>query len=186
MKKMLGEKKVYDLLEGIDKDLAEEARGCGCSMCGGRLHRADYGRKPRGGPCWEKRYSFCCAEEGCRKRMTPRSVRFLGRRVYAGIVVVLVSAMLHGVSEARVQRLREALGIDKRTLERWRAWWVETFVSGDFWRAQRGRFMPSIDEGRLPLTLVEAFDTGGWEGLVKLMRFLSPITTSSWKQTGAM
>jgi len=101
-------------------------------------------------------------------------------------VVVLVSAMLHGVSEARVQRLREALGIDKRTLERWRAWWVETFVSGDFWRAQRSRFMPSIDEGLLPFTLVEAFDTGGWEGLVKLMRFLSPITTSSWKQTGAM
>ena len=60
------------------------------------------------------------AEEGCRRRHTPPSVRFLGRRVYVGLVVVLVSAMRHGLTAPRVQRLREQLGIDRQTLERWR------------------------------------------------------------------
>jgi hypothetical protein len=36
------------------------------------------------------RLSFCCAE--CRKRTTSMSVRFLGRRVYLALAVVLVSA----------------------------------------------------------------------------------------------
>ena len=58
----------------------------------------------------------------CRRRHTPPSGRFLGRRVYAGVVVVLVSAMIHGLKPQRVCGLREALGIDARTLERWRQW----------------------------------------------------------------
>lgn len=72
--------------------------------CGGALHRANYPRKVRGlppgasagdgagGPGPELRLSFCCAREGCRKRHTPASLRFLGRRVYAGVVLVLVMA----------------------------------------------------------------------------------------------
>ena len=67
-------------------------------------------------------------------------MRFLGRRVYAGFIVVLVSAMLHGLSDKRVQRLREVLPIDRRTLQRWRQWWLETFVRTRFWRAQRAPF----------------------------------------------
>ena len=106
------------------RDLTEEARLKGCLLCGGKLHRSDYDRKPRGGPQWEVRFSFCCAQEGCRRRHTPPSVRFMGRRVYAGLVVVLVSAMIHGLKPERVQCLREALGIDRRTLERWRQWWL--------------------------------------------------------------
>jgi hypothetical protein len=113
-------------------------------------------------------------------------VRFLGRRVYVGIVVVLVSAMVHGVSDGRTRRLRETLGIDKRTLGRWRAWWGERFVAGDFWRALRARFLPLLEEGRMPLCLVEAFEATACEGLVKLMRFLSPITTDSCKEIEAM
>ena len=51
--------------------------------------------------------------------MNPRR----GRRVYAGLVVVLVSAMIHGLKLQRMQRLREVLEIDRRTLERWRQRW---------------------------------------------------------------
>jgi hypothetical protein len=72
-----------------------------------KLHRSDYDRKPRGGPQWEVRFSFCCAQEGSRRRHIPPSVRFMGRRVYAGLVVVLVSAMIHGLKPERVQCLRE-------------------------------------------------------------------------------
>ncbi|HRZ54915.1 MAG TPA: hypothetical protein P5525_05600 [Candidatus Paceibacterota bacterium] len=46
-----------------------------------------------GGPRWQVRFSLCCGKEGCRRRNTPPSVRFLGRWVYAGLVVILVAAM---------------------------------------------------------------------------------------------
>jgi hypothetical protein len=38
----------WAFLFGIDEDLAKSTRRKGCP-CGGRLHRADYPRKPRGG-----------------------------------------------------------------------------------------------------------------------------------------
>ncbi len=81
----------------------------GCS-CGGRLHSANYPRAPRGGPDhlpeeYRSRFSFCCDRDGCRKRMTPPSVRFLGRKVYLGAVVILVSAMRQGPTPRRVREL---------------------------------------------------------------------------------
>jgi hypothetical protein len=66
----------------------------------GKLHSAKYKRKPRSGSkkCEELyRHSFCCDQDGCRKRHTPPSIRFLGRRIYYGVVVVLVSAARQGL-----------------------------------------------------------------------------------------
>ena len=104
----LADQEVYQLLEKVDGDLVEEARRHGCIHCRGKLFRSDYERKPRGGPQWDMRFSLCCGREGCRRRNTPPSVRFMGRRVYAGLVVVLVAAMTHGLKPERVQRLRDA------------------------------------------------------------------------------
>ena len=47
--KLLYSKTVYATLTQFDADLAAEVHARGCP-CGGRLHRADYPRKPRGGP----------------------------------------------------------------------------------------------------------------------------------------
>jgi hypothetical protein len=113
-------------------------------------------------------------------------VRFLGRKVYVGVVVVLVSAMMQGLSEGRMKRLRLALKIDRRTLGHWREWWMRTFVRGVFWRAERGRFLPRVVKERMPLGLVEAFGAWRREGLVNLMKFLSPVTTSSCRGELAM
>jgi hypothetical protein len=99
----LAHQEIFQLLEKVDSDLTQETRLKGCLLCGGKLHRSDYDRKPRGGPQWDLRFSLCCAKEGCRRRHTPPSVRFMGRRVYAGLVVVLVSAMIHGLKPARVE-----------------------------------------------------------------------------------
>lgn len=119
MEKLLKDGRLFKLLEKADWDMAEEAAAEGCGHCGEeKLHRGDYPRKPRGGPRWDRRYSFCCSKGSCRKRKTPPSVRFLGRKVYVSVVVVLVSAMMHGLKPKRVELLREALDIDKRTLER--------------------------------------------------------------------
>jgi len=179
MEKLLHDRRLYAFLEQVDKDFASKVQGGRCEHCGAVLHRGDYDRKPRGGPSWDKRYSFCCSRDGCRKRTTPPSVRFLGRKVFVGIVVVLVSAMMHGASDARLQRLREVLPVDRRTLKRWRQWWTEIFVRCAFWKAERGRFGRRMAEERMPLELVEAFGAREIEGLLKLMRFLSPITTAT-------
>ena len=58
----------WQFLFSIDQDLAESARKEAC-RCGGRLHRANYPRKPRGGPRdlpdeYGYRLSFCCDREG--------------------------------------------------------------------------------------------------------------------------
>jgi hypothetical protein len=84
----------WSFLLSVDKDLADSSRQQGCS-CGGR-HCANYPRAPRAGPDhlpeeYRSRFSFCCDRDGCRRRMTPPSVRFLGRKVYLGAVVILIS-----------------------------------------------------------------------------------------------
>lgn len=174
---------LHQYLGKIDTELAEIVRQGGCLHClVGVLHSAKYKRKPRGGQkeCLEeRRHSFCCDQEGCRKRHTPPSVRFLGRRVYWGVIVVLVSAAHHGITPERMRILREALGIDRRTLERWRQWWLESFVQSPFWKVARARFMPRLCEKSLPLCLAQAFQTGRPGQLLQLLKFLSPITTGS-------
>ena len=83
----LGDAKFWRFLQRIDEDTAAAAQSQGCVHCGGVLHRADYPRKPRGvarvllGEGYERRLSYCCAREACRRRTTPESVRFLARRV---------------------------------------------------------------------------------------------------------
>lgn len=186
MEKLLKDRLLFKLLEKMDLGMAEAAKAEGCDDCGGKLHCGDYPRKPCGGPGWEERYSFCCAERGCRKRKTPPSARFLGRKVYAGFVVVLVSAMMHGLKPKRVEALREALGIDKRTLARWRAWWLENFADSPFWKSARALFTPRLNEKVLPLSIVEAFKAQARDGMARLLTFISPVTVPTRKGAAAM
>lgn len=167
-------------LFSVDQDLAQTTREKACS-CGGRLHRADYPRKPRGSDDlpedYTYRFSFCCARDGCRKRVTPPSVRFLGRKVYLFAVVVLLSAMRQGPSPRRVRELSQLCGADRRTIARWQVFWRELVPQTPFWKSARGR-LPPMTATILPRSLVDAFlggdDPGrGWE---QLLHFLSPIT----------
>jgi hypothetical protein len=184
MDKLLNDTRFFKLLMMVDADLAKTASLSGCFFCGGKLHCGDYPRLPRGGPVRDKRFSFCCSK--CRKRKTPPSVVFLGRKVYLGVVVVLVGAMMHGLHAKRVERLRQVLGIDERTLGRWRAWWMETFVASPFWKGAHARFSPVLDDVRMPLSLVEAFQGEVAENMVRLLTFLAPITVGAFPGGGAM
>ena len=178
--KLVCDPKLYLLLGRYDEDRAGEVKAGGCRICGGVLHSAVFRRKPRGpldlGEDATRRSSFCCAEDGCRTRHTPPSLRFLGRKVYLGAVVVLVSAMRHGATPARMRKLREHLGVSRRTVERWRRWWRETFAESPFWRAAAAAFMPPAAPGRLPASLLERFAGDDEARLVALLRFLGPIT----------
>jgi hypothetical protein len=85
--------------------------------------------------------------------------------------------MQYGVTPGRVRQMQEKLGIDRRTLERWRQWWLGTFAVGSFWRAGKARFVPLVCERTLPGSLCERFEAEGPEGLTRLLAFLAPITT---------
>ena len=135
-------------------------------------------RKARGGApeldeVHHRRLSFCCA--ACRKRVTPPSVRFLGRRVFYGAVVVL--SCVEPLTGERVSALCELLGVDRRTLRRWRRWWRRELVRLAWWRVAKARFSPALDHDQLPGSLLERFAGGLEDRLVALLKFLSPLTT---------
>ena len=174
---LLQDPKFPALLLRIDHELAEQTRSEGCG-CGGALHRADYPRKPRGcprevRPDYSLRLSFCCAR--CRKRSTSKSVRFLGRRVYLALAVVLVSARRAGPTPAAAQ-LGTQLGVARRTLQRWRDWWQQQFPLTPLWRAACARFMPPVAAQDLPGELLERFAGPSHEAVTRLLVWLSPVT----------
>jgi hypothetical protein len=180
---LLSDSSVYQFLVKLDTDLAAQCRITGC-RCGGKLHSAKYPRKARGLPReMEKdfnwRHSFCCELEGCRRRSTPPSFRFLGRKVFVAVVVVLVATLRHGATPVRMATLCAAVGVHRRTVERWRRWWQEGLTRSSFWRAARGRFPKAIDESSLPLSLLEAFGAAEPKARVlDLLRFLLPLSGS--------
>jgi hypothetical protein len=185
MHRIVGTVEFYRLLLAVDRDLAEASRQGGC-LCGGPLHQANYPRSPRGGPPglpegYEKRLSFCCGREGCRKRSTPPSVRLFGRRWYLAPITVLISALEHGATPRRLRAVEQWLDrpIGRRTLDRWRCWWREAFPASAYWRALRGHFSTPVAESRLPLSLIERFEApSAQERLVSALRFLGPWTTA--------
>ena len=178
---LLRDASFWDFLFGVDKDLAAQARQQGCS-CGGRLHCANYPRKPRGGceplpQSYDYRLSFCCEREGCRKRTTPPSVRFLGRKVFLGAVVVLVAAMRQGPSPRRVRELSQLFGADRHTIDRWRIFWQDHLPQTPFWKVNRGHLVRMVIAD-LPRALLDAFvqQADSQEQWKRLLKFLSPIT----------
>lgn len=178
---LLADATLFEALVEIDHEFAVTAQARGCLLCGGRLDHADYPRKPRGGPAtlgaaYDTRTSFCCDE--CRKRDTPVSVRFLGRKVYLGVVVLLACVLRQGPTPWRVARLRESLGVSADTLRRWHHWWRDAFVHTPFWKTARARVAPVIEADGLPRNLVERFSGSDVTQVVATLRFLSPLTTT--------
>jgi len=180
---LLADARFYQLLLAIDADIAADCRAAGCHQCGGVLHSARFPRKPRGAPAgldkaYNNRFSFCCSGSECRKRATPPSLRFLGRKVYLAAVVTLVSAMQHGAKAARRQ-LSDLLGVSRRTVARWRDWWLSVFTAGPFWKMASAAFMPPADPACLPLSLLDRFIGSAEERLLGFLRLLMPLTGGS-------
>jgi hypothetical protein len=180
---LLSDARLYALLLKFDEDLAAEARRARCRVCGGRLDAGPYPRKPRVPKTvtlpdeYDQRFSYSCAVRTCRTRHTPASTRFLGRRVYLGVIVVLATAMQQGPAPWRLRRLREELGVSRQTLERWRTWWREAFTQSPFWKAARAAFSPPADAASAPRSLLVRFAGDTLDQLAGLLRFLAPLST---------
>ena len=131
--KLLSDSRFFHFLLLIDQDAAAKCQGEDCPRCGSRLDVSHYVRKPRGYEVeglpkfFEIRFSFCCRRDGCRRRRTPSSLRFLDRRVYLGAVVVVVSAMLHGATPSRAAKIRRLIGAEWHTVTVWLGFWQKLF-----------------------------------------------------------
>lgn len=177
----------------LDEQIAGAVAAGGCPRCGGPLHRADYPRKPRGAlvaaaaEAFTRRHSLCCGRAGCRARALPPSVRFLGRRVYVGAVVLFASMAAQAVGALRVAQ--SVTGVPRRTLRRWTSWWTDLLPATATWAELRARFVPPPPvERELPASLVErvAAALAGVEGEATLAAvawragcLLAPVTTLS-------
>jgi hypothetical protein len=184
---LLADARFHQQLLAFDRELAAQCRAAGCPECGGALHTANYPRKPRGRPValdaeHDRRFSFCCAVDGCRNRATPASLRFLGRKVYLAVIVTLIAAMRDGLTEPRAGKLAETIGVDRRTVARWRHWWLARFTATPFWRARSASFMPPVDAAGLPAALLQRFAGEGGQPLIAFLSFLGPITAGASMQ----
>lgn len=185
-REFLQEARFFRGLLELDREIAAEVRAQGCD-CGGVLHTANFPRRPRGiffalEAELLVRFSFCCNRDGCRRRVTPPSVRFLGRRVYAAAAFLLASVLLsERLSEAVVGKVEHEIGISFRTLKRWRQWWRGRFTGSSFWQAARARFSPPVaEDAGIAAAILNRFHAAHFaERLRFFLRFLSPLSTAS-------
>jgi hypothetical protein len=172
----------FEGLVAIDEAIVERAAREGCRECSGPLYRGDHPRKPRGGllglaaESFNRRFSLCCGREGCRLRAMPPSVRFLGRRVYVGAIVVLASAV--ALAAATVSLGVRTTGIPARTTRRWLRWWRGPFTTTGPFVDLSVRLVPAPARGRIPTSLLERLGVGP-AAIAKLLVWLAPLTTAS-------
>lgn len=188
-KSVLSSQRFLLAIAAIDAEFAERVQASGCPICGARLDRADYPRRPRGFPAGVdlsllcSRTSFCCANRDCRKRVTPQSLRFFDRRVYPSLFVTLAAIPVKGATPRRVREVARSIDVDRRTLERWRTWWTESVPKSRVWLALRGYFAEPIEPACLPQSLLERFTSAHIEGrLQRLFEVLRDLSHSALMQ----
>lgn len=162
----------FAALGEMDREYAFECRERPCEHCNeGPLHQAHFMRKGFGyglpGDSLEEatvRYSFCCGRDGCRKRMTPESLRFRPKEPYLAITFILVSAFHYGLTDKRFEQAAKVTPVSRSTLDRWLKWWREKFPSSVAWRRLRGmRLVPSDALDHAPAFFLTAFNEPGRE-----------------------
>lgn len=172
----------FALLEQEDERIARCVADEGCPHCEGPLYRGDYDRKPRGGLLAEGaetsivRFSLCCGREGCRRRATPPSLRFLGRRVYVGAVVIMACVLARVHKAAAV--LRRMTGVPERTVRRWLSWWQGAFVSTEVFIAVRARLI-GVAVDALPTSILDGLAGTAEQRVQTMLVLLAPLTTGT-------
>jgi hypothetical protein len=173
----------FEGLLAIDESIVERAAREPCRECGGPLHRGDHPRKPRGGllavagEAFSRRFNLCCGRDGCRLRAMPPSVRFLGRRVYLGAVVIVAAAV--ALAAATTAAATRSTGVPARTTRRWLRWWRGPFTTSAAFLELSARLVPAAERPRIPLSLLERLADEWPPAVTKLLAWLAPITTTS-------
>lgn len=173
---------LFRVLHQIDKDLALACRQAGCPFCHSPLHNAPYTRKPRGGPDgipeeYCVRLSLCCSKEECRRRVLPPSCLFLGRKVYWGAVILIVTTLRQqNPKDHSINMLARKFNMSRKTVVRWIRYFHEVFPQSQRWQRLRGCVSAQVSNHDLPRGLVEYFlrtRTSSSGGLINCLQFLA-------------
>jgi len=170
----------HNSLIDFDRLIAEQARKDQCLSCGGNLHQSHYVRKPRGVPKgvhsdYGIRFSYCCGEDGCRKRFTPPSMRFLSRKVYSSVVIILVFLLHEKTDESKIEELNQFLKttLSVKTIRRWRYFWMNVVPQSHTWK--RAAFTHVMAQ-TLPASLLSQFQHASKTPLVMVLKWMLPLT----------
>jgi hypothetical protein len=160
LSELIKKKNLFSHLYEIDKNTAKQYRQLPCPHCGGPLYFSNYLRKPRGEPEGVPeeffiQFSLCCGTEGCRKRLQPPSCRFLGRRVYWFAVILCVLTDWQNTNKkVTVSDWSIRTGICRNTINRWLAFFEDTFPASRTWRRLRGQISAGVSNSHLPSSFI--------------------------------
>ena len=172
--------RAWTLLTRIDAAEADRCRLDGCPHCGGCLDSAPYPRKPHGLAASLRagvlRFSFCCRD--CRRRQTPPSARFFGRRfrVAPAFLAASVAVLAGGTPLEAASRMS---GVPVTTLRRWRRWWREMFPKTRARRLKRGELAPPPGEAPLVFLVRSIRGRSRRSRLLRSLVWLRPWTGGS-------
>ncbi len=171
----------YNSLLALDRLIAEQVQQSRCQLCHGTLHQSHYLRKPRGVPDgvhsdYPIRFSYCCGTEGCRKRFTAPSMRFLSRKVYSSVIIFLVFLLKSKTDELKVEELNLLLGtsLSVETVRRWRNFWIKEVSQSHTWK--RTAFSDVMAQ-TLPVSLLNVFQQGLNTPLEMALKWILPLTS---------
>ena len=178
---LLTDARFHNSLFDLDRLIAEQVRQAQCPLCHGNLNQSHFPRKPRGvpegtHPDYHIRFSLCCATEGCRKRFTPPSMRFLSRKVYSSVVIFLIFLLKPTSDESRIEKLNTLLGtqLSVETLRRWRHFWTKEVPLSHTWK--RAALSHTLSQS-LPVSLLAQFQQELKQQVKMGLKWILPLTT---------
>ena len=81
---------------------------------------------------------------------------FWGRRVYWGVVIIVVTALRQQRAEgSSARKLQELFGVTRLSLKRWLGYFREVFPQSAMWRKLCGRWMPPVTAESIPLAILD-------------------------------
>jgi hypothetical protein len=83
-------------------------------------------------------------------------VLFWGRRVYWGVVLIVVTALRQQRAEGfSARKIFELFGVTRSTLLRWSSYFRKIFPQSKIWQLLRSRWMPPVTAESIPLAVLE-------------------------------
>lgn len=126
-------------------------------FCHGKLNTSNYRRKLRGlsydSDSSNLCFSLCCREDGCRRRVKVRSIRFIGRSPYNIVWRLLIIYLAHNQQHALIA-LAIKFDLDLSTVKRWQQWWKE-LTRNSHWKQYSPYFF--ISHFQLPSSLFDVW-----------------------------
>ncbi len=171
----------YNSLFALDLQIANQYQQSHCPFCGGKLHQAHYRRIPLGVPTgvhedYSLRFSYCCANDGCRKRLTTPSMRFLSQKQYSSVIILVIFMLKSKTDESKVEELNRLIdgSLSVETLRRWRCYWVNKVTQSHTFK--RAAFIHE-DALSMPCSLLAKFKKNAEQSLELALKWLLPLTT---------